>query len=309
MNLLLMRMKSFLFRAFAVAMFLSLSFLSFAGSEGCPCCNCPCASNSNAAGKQIRVLAIGNSFSQDAVEQYLSELLMEAGYDPIVANCYIGGCTLKRHWENESSTDDAKRSSNSYRKLVRGVKTKTDKVSIEYILRDEPWDYVIFQQGAGLYGIVDSHYPYLDNFLTYVAGILTPGYKTGYQMNWAFPADCTDTARFGRYDNDQMKMYVACRDAAFTLQERSRLDIIIPTGTAIQNGRTSSLGDTFNRDWGHLDYNHGRYTASCTWFEAITGINVTTLTYVPDSMTPEVASICRQAAHNAVQAPKQITSF
>ena len=309
MNLLLMRMKSFLFRALAVVLLQALSFLSFAGNEGCPCGNCPCACNPNAAGKQIRILAIGNSFSEDAVEHYLSELLMEAGYDPIVANCYIGGCTLQKHWENESSTDNAKRNSNSYRKLVRGAKTTTDNVSIEYILRDELWDYVIFQQGNGLYGIVDSHYPYLDNFLTYVTGILTTGYKTGYQMNWAFPVDCTDTARFGHYDNDQMKMYEACRDAAFTLQERSHLDIIIPTGTAIQNGRTSSLGDIFNRDWGHLDLNHGRYTASCTWFEAITGINVTTLNYAPDSLTPEVAAICRQAAHNAVQAPKQITSF
>ena len=291
-----MRMKSFSSCAFAVVMLLALPLLSFAGNDGCPC------------NKPIHILAIGNSFTQDAVEQYLSELLMEAGYDPIVANCYIGGCTLEKHWKNETGEDESKRCSNSYRKLVQGVKTTTENVSIEQILRDEPWDYVIFQQGAGLYGVVDSHYPYLDNFLTYIAGILVPGYKAGYQMNWAFDASST-SSRFDYYDRDQMKMYEACRDAAFTLQERSHLDVIIPTGTAIQNGRTSSLGDHFNRDWGHLDYNHGRYTASCTWFEAITGINVTTLTYAPASLTPEVAAICRQAAHNAVQSPKQITSF
>ena len=117
--------------------------------------------------KSLRVLAIGNSFTQDATDQYLSELFMAAGYSIIVGNCYIGGCTLERHWNNESSTDENTRNSNTYYKYVQGVKTTTSKVSIATILQDEPWDYVILGQGAGLYGIVDSHYPYLDNFLTY----------------------------------------------------------------------------------------------------------------------------------------------
>ena len=289
-------MKRLLLCAFSAALLLALPVRSFADEP-------------EPAGKPIRILAIGNSFSQDAVEQYLSELLMAAGYSPIVANCYVGGCTLKKHWNNENSEEEEKRCSNSYRKLVQGVKTKTDKVSIEYILRDEPWDYVIFQQGGGLYGILDSHYPYLDDFLAYLAQILPAGtYKTGYQMNWAFDASST-SSRFDYYDRDQMKMYEACRDVAFALQERSGLDIIIPTGTAVQNGRTSPLGDSFNRDWGHLELTYGRFTASCTWFEAITGIDVTANPYTPESLPPETAAICRLSAHNAVANPKQITSF
>ncbi len=264
----------------------------------------------DAQAPRIRILAIGNSFSQDATEQYLCELLMAAGYEATVANCYIGGCTLEKHWNNENSADESLRNSNSYRKVVQGIKTTTGYVcSIARILMDEPWDYVIFQQGAGLYGILDSHYPYLDNFVAYVAKYLNPGtYRLGYQMTWGFPVSCTDS-RFAYYDNDQMKMYEACRDCAYALKERSGLDLVIPTGTAIQNGRTSSLGDTFNRDWGHLDYNHGRYTASCTWFETITGIDVTDNTYAPDTLTPEVARICRRAAHAAVASPRQITRF
>lgn len=256
---------------------------------------------------RIRILAIGNSFTEDATEHYLCELLMAAGYEATVGNCYIGGCTLEKHWKNETSADKSRRNSNSYRKVVQGVKTKTDSCSIARIFADEPWDYVIFQQGSGLYGILDSHYPYLDDFIAYVAQYLKAGtYRLGYQMNWSFPASCTNS-RFAYYDCDQMKMYEACRDCAFALQERSALDLIIPTGTAIQNGRTSFLGDTFNRDWGHLDYNHGRYTASCSWFEAITGIDVTANPYAPDTLTPEVAQICRRAAHAAVVNPRQIT--
>ena len=39
----------------------------------------------------VRVLAIGNSFSQDAVEQYLWELAQEAGVKMIIGNAYRGG--------------------------------------------------------------------------------------------------------------------------------------------------------------------------------------------------------------------------
>lgn len=255
----------------------------------------------------IRIMAIGNSFTQDAVEQNLYEIFRNAGYNAILGNCYIGGCSLETHWKNESSTDPSKKSSNSYRKIVKGILSTSGSKSVEYILKDEPWDYIIFQQGAGSYGIVESHYPYLDNFLSYIAGILTPGtYKTGYQQNWAYPKSCTDD-RFALYDYDQDKMYAACVDCAATLKTRSSLDLIIPTGTAIQNGRTSSLGDTFNRDWGHLDYNYGRYTASLTWFEAISGIDATTITWKPETVTEEQAIICRKAAHDAVMTPGSVT--
>ena len=42
----------------------------------------------------LRILAIGNSFSQDAVEQYLYELLKAEGIEAIIGNMYIGGCSL-----------------------------------------------------------------------------------------------------------------------------------------------------------------------------------------------------------------------
>lgn len=48
----------------------------------------------------LRVLAIGNSFSQDAVEQYLHELGKSEGYIMIIGNMYIGGCSLERHVKN-----------------------------------------------------------------------------------------------------------------------------------------------------------------------------------------------------------------
>ncbi|MGI6313258.1 MAG: DUF4886 domain-containing protein [Candidatus Cryptobacteroides sp.] len=53
----------------------------------------------------LRILAIGNSFSEDAVENNLWELLDAAGVPAIIGNLYIGGCSLKRHYNN--SVNDA----------------------------------------------------------------------------------------------------------------------------------------------------------------------------------------------------------
>ena len=63
--------------------------------------------------KTIKVLAIGNSFSEDAIEQNLYELGKAAGDEFIIGNLYIGGCPLKKHWYNAENDKGAYR----YRKI------------------------------------------------------------------------------------------------------------------------------------------------------------------------------------------------
>lgn len=57
----------------------------------------PSCRRSVCAAKTVRILAIGNSFSQDAVEQYLHELAEAEGISTIIGNMFIGGCSLERH--------------------------------------------------------------------------------------------------------------------------------------------------------------------------------------------------------------------
>ena len=47
----------------------------------------------------ICILAIGNSFSQDATH-YLHQIAEADGVETKVVNLYIGGCSLERHWQN-----------------------------------------------------------------------------------------------------------------------------------------------------------------------------------------------------------------
>ena len=55
------------------------------------------ANGCHANNDTIKVLAIGNSFSQDAVEQYLHELGEAEGITMIIGNMFIGGCSLMRN--------------------------------------------------------------------------------------------------------------------------------------------------------------------------------------------------------------------
>ena len=49
--------------------------------------------------KSIRLLSIGNSFSDD-MQQYMYDIFKENGYETVIANLCVGGCTLKRHYDN-----------------------------------------------------------------------------------------------------------------------------------------------------------------------------------------------------------------
>ena len=255
------------------------------------------ASGSEPQRDTLRILAIGNSFSQDGIEQYLWELCDEAGVPAVIGNMYIGGCTLERHWNNaEGDIADY-----NYRKIVNGVKTDTPGFTLEKALADEPWDFVSFQQQSGRSGLYETYQPWLHSLTLFVRERTSPGCKFIWYQTWAYAND-SDHGDFPFYDCSQQKMYEAIMDASRRAMADG-IDVIIPCGTAIQNGRGTSLGDSFTRDGYHLNLTYGRYTAACAWFEVLTCKDVTAMTWQPEGVTPEVGALCRQAAHDACKNP------
>lgn len=251
----------------------------------------------------VKILAIGNSFSQDAVEQYLYELAHDAGIEVVVGNMYIGGCDLDKHLSNMKGNLAAY----DYRKVVGGKKTQRGSVRLSEALRDEPWDYISLQQASGKSGRYDT-YIALGELVDSVS-VAVPDATLVWHQTWAYAANSNHDS-FPAYGRDQMTMYKAIIDAARrAVTEHPELKIIIPSGTAIQNGRGTYVGDVFNRDGYHLEVTYGRYTAACTWFEALFGIDVTTNGYAPDKVTDEMARLARAAAHAAVLSPDAVSEL
>lgn len=262
--------------------------------------------NGPAKGKDgiVRILAIGNSFSEDAVEQELYGLFNAVGQPVIIGNMYIGGCSLEKHCLM-ADRDSARY---QYRKIVDGVKTRTDSVRLSTALNDEPWDYVSVQQGAGKHGIYESLEPDLSKLIAYCLQTASKkDFKLVYHVPWAAQKGC-DSYKFAFYDNDQAKMYDMIVDATKKIvAEHEDFDLVMNVMDAIQNARTSYLGDTFCRDGWHLSKTVGRYTASCLWYEKIMGRSVVGNPYHPDTISEGEAAVCQLAAHYACIHPYQIT--
>lgn len=254
----------------------------------------------------LRILAIGNSFSQDAVEQYLYELFRDAGIEAVIGNMYIGGCSLEKHVSNAASDAAAY----AYRKIVDGKKTENSNVALSTALADEKWDYISLQQVSGKSGIYETYNPYLPQLIEYVKGrALKSDVQLMFHQTWAY-ASGSDHADFPNYGKDQMTMFNAIIDASRqAMSDNPDLRIRIPSGTAVQNGRTTWLGDTWCRDGYHLETTYGRYTAACTWFEAITGTDVTALSWKPETVGDYEGRLARAAAHSAVLNPDSVTDM
>jgi hypothetical protein len=251
----------------------------------------------------VRILAIGNSFSEDAVEQYLWNLADAEGYEVVIGNMYISGCSLATHLKH--ATNDA--GAYAYRKIVDGVRTGTNDVKLSEAITDEPWDYISFQQASPMSGVYSTFEASLPGLVEYVESLATnDGMRLVMHQTWAYAADSSHGG-FANYGNDQMAMYEAIVEVYAAAAELAGIEILIPAGTAIQNGRTSSLGDTFCRDGYHLQPDYGRYTAACAWFETIFGGSVVGNSYVPENVTAHAATLAQRAAHAAVQAPGKIT--
>ena len=95
-----------------------------------------------------------------------------------------------------------------------------------------------------------------------------------------------------------------------TVQEQvkpiSLISGVIPSGTAIQNLRTSELGDTLTSDGHHLKDSYGDYTAALTWYCYITGADPETVTYRPASIASHWEDIAA-AVSGAIRTPYAVT--
>ena len=264
----------------------------------------------------LKVLAIGSSFNQDSTRllYYIAE---DAGIDNIViANIFNGSSTLREHTEN--AANDA--AEYVYYKNSTGDWLKeTDKKTIEYGLKDEKWNVIILNQGAK-----DSPNPltyegedgYLTNFIKYVNDNKSnPDARLAWNTAWAIRNDY-DGANYVNYTGNQLGMYTdivnAVKEHVVPKVENGTLSLLIPSGTAMQNVRTSFIGDTVDRDGLHASENIGRYTLALTLFKSITGKSLDELTYVPKNLddvmiTDDRLLAIKDAVDNAIANPLEIT--
>lgn len=253
--------------------------------------------------RTIRILAIGNSFSEDAVEQYLYDLGVSTDYNLIIGNAYRAGQGLSSHWEDVMG----KNNSFEYRKVVHGKRSVRSGMALHTIIEDEPWDFITLQQVSQDAGRPDTYEPALSNLIAYANKYSRNAkMKLGFHMTWAYAPYSTHLG-FLYFHRNQRVMYDCIRyTAQWVMEAHHEFDFLVPTGTAIQNARTSSLGFDLTRDGYHLDKNIGRYIAACTWYESILRKRLKSTAYRPVTIDDQDALLAQQAAHRACRSPYKV---
>lgn len=262
----------------------------------------------------IKILAIGNSFSNDSLSM-VYDIAKSAGVDVIAANLNFSGCSLQMHWTNASSNN----AYYTYQKWTSAGLSQKPKQTMKTALLDEDWDYIILQQYSGYSGIYLTFKPYLNYLASYVKE-LSPNANLALNMTWAYASDSSH-ADFESYRKSQDTMYKAIVKTYQQAADESKIDIIIPCGTSIQNARTNpylkSIGDELTRDGFHLNLDMGRYIAGLTVFETLIvnkeKINIdlyNDVTFIPgEDQDKNLAKYAKTSVMDAIKKPFKVTTF
>ncbi len=249
---------------------------------------------------KLKILAIGNSFSVDAME-HLYKVAKACGYtenDIILGNLYIGGCSLEMHYNNICENLPAY----EYFKNTENRWINHTNTSVLTALKDEKWDYITMQQVSQCSGLTETFEPYLSKLIEYVNNNkLNPSAKLLWHSTWSYAKDSTHGG-FANYNNNQEQMSAKILAAAKHIaQNYPQFSFILPSCVSINNAR-EVLGDNLNRDGFHLDLNHGRLTAALTWFTKITG---TSLDNIIDKT--ELLEICKNGVVDLTEKGIEVT--
>lgn len=211
----------------------------------------------------MKVLSIGNSFSQDA-QRYIHELAGGEGVSIKTVNLYIGGCSLRRHYIN--MLDDVADYAFEFNGQNTGIK-----VSIREALASDDWDIVTLQQASHLSIGYESYTPYLEALADYVRKYC-PHAKIFIHQTWAYEDGSEKLAMLGKYATAS-EMMADVRASYTKAAEAIGADGIIPSGDAmlraIQSGAVK-----MHRDGFHASRGAGRYLLALTWYKTLTGSDI-----------------------------------
>lgn len=208
----------------------------------------------------MKILSIGNSFSQDA-QRYLHRISVAAEIPVKCVNLYIGGCNLRTHYFNILENEK------KYQFEFNGENTGIF-VTVKEALMSDTWDYITLQQASLDSAHWETYHPYLSELAAYVRKY-APQAKLLIHQTWAYDNENLQKLEKAGFSTAK-EMYDAVRMTYKKAAEESNAEGILPSGYAvnlsIQNGLSCPYRDGF-----HLSIGAGRYLVGLLWFCYLTG--------------------------------------
>ncbi|MBQ8320899.1 MAG: DUF4886 domain-containing protein [Clostridia bacterium] len=212
----------------------------------------------------MKILSIGNSFSEDA-QRYLHATAEYEGIDLMCANLFIGGCSLETHYDN----------------LINETRPYEYSENAEYLrkstLKDgiaaHEWDIITLQQASHLSYKEESYFPYINELVAYLRKSC-PNAKIYIHQTWSYNTnERLASHKFGTHAD--MFSYV---ERAYRKAEKEiDADGFIPAGETLE--RLKNRGFNPHRDGSHASLGLGRFAVALTWLGAICGYDITKVSY------------------------------
>ena len=251
----------------------------------------------------LKILTIGNSFSSDCM-QFVYDVAEAAGVEKIkLGNLYISGCSLNKHLTNLKA--DA--ADYTYYTNDDGAWTSEKNFKLTDAIKEENWDFISFQQSSSRSGIA-KYYADIENIVPLVEALCTnPKVEFIWHMTWAYQQDTTNSS-FSSYNNDQMTMYNMIIGAVQQhIVPYKMITRIVPNGTAIQNARTSYVGDELTRDGYHLSKQEGRLIAAVAMVATTIGIDYDNIELTGIYDDEKFVKMALESVKNALEKPFEVT--
>ncbi len=285
-----------------------------------------------AKGKTVRVLTVGNSFSQNATH-YLGDLAKAGGDTLILHGDNVGGASMELHWKKveafEKDPDDKEG------RYTGGKSLKED-------LASGKWDFVTFQQASILSHNLATYRPYAKELSEYIHKN-APDATLLLHETWEYRADDPRFAPNKPKSSEprtQDEMYQGLADSYATIAKELGVRRL-PVGDAFHaanhdaqwgyrppekpfDPKTAKAGElppqahSLNVGWkaaqkdgatqvsmdGHHASMAGEYLGACVWYEVMFGKNVEENSFVPKGLDADYAKFLRATAHRVVQEQK-----
>lgn len=205
----------------------------------------------------MKVLAIGNSYSQDGT-RYVHELAKSCGENINITNLCIGGCPLSRHYRNMLSDEKA------YTHEFNGIDTGL-KVSLKDVLLTTEWDVITIQQQSFNSTMYDTFQPYLTELVAFIRKC-APKAKIALQQTWGYRDGEPDLRH---YENGSA-MFADVKASYELAAKEISADMIIKSGETFEGLKANGVTNYF-RDQIHASLGLGRYALGLMWLKTLTG--------------------------------------
>lgn len=254
--------------------------------------------------KSLKLLFVGNSFAVDTMEHAANVALSLGVEDVHFGVLYVGGCSIGMHY------DHAMRDLGVYIYYTNDGNgwSETPDFKISDAVKSEEWDWIAIQHGScGTNRYTSPEcYEHLGGLIDYIKSLANKNAKIAFNLTW-----------IGEPTFDHHELISYGRDVALMrkkLEEvtekmvlcNPKVDLLVPTGTAIENARTSDIG-ILTRDGYHLSLDKGRYIAALTLVSTVTGISADKIEWMPDGVDGYARQIAIESVKNAQKAPLTVT--